>query len=305
MSVVLITGSSTGIGLASAVHLARNGYKVYASMRNPSASSLSSIVNDESLPIEIITLDVCSDQSVTNAVNHILSVEGHIDVLVNNAGVSAFGSVEESPLADFKNDMETNYFGTLRCMQAVLPSMRSARKGTIINVSSVAGKVYSNFHGTYAPTKAAVEALSECLAQEVQPFGIRVALVEPGVIDTPIFSKAYQLPKTTNYPAAKRFLAFFAASLENHVQPEEVAKVIEDIIEGRSTKFRNTAGQDAAPLIGWRASQTDEEWLASTSIDDETWMNAMEQGMNLNVRRYMQDESLINFQIPETSLAFH
>lgn len=305
MSVVLITGSSTGIGLATAIHLAKQGNKVYASMRNPSSSPLLSIVEDESLPIEIIALDVNSDQSVTNAVNQVLANEGYIDVLVNNAGVSAFGPVEESPLADFKNDMETNYFGTVRCIQAVLPSMRERKRGTIINISSVAGKVYSNFHGTYAPTKAAVEALSECLAQEVQPYGIKVALVEPGIIETPIFSKGYELPEQTNYPAAKRFLAVFAASLENHVQPEEVAKVIDDIIEGRSTKFRNTAGPDALPLIGWRASQTDEEWLASTSIDDETWITAMEQGMNLNVRRYMQDPSLIDFKAPTTDLVHH
>jgi NAD(P)-dependent dehydrogenase (short-subunit alcohol dehydrogenase family) len=205
----------------------------------------------------------------------------------------------------FRNDMETNYFGTIRCIQAVLPSMRSRRRGTIINISSVAGKVYSNFHGTYAPTKAAVEAFSECLAQEVQPYGIRVALVEPGVIETPIFSKAYQLPEKTNYPAMKRFLAFFAASLENHVQPEEVAKVIEDVIEGRSTAFRNTAGADAAALIGWRASQSDEDWLASTSIDDETWINAMEDGMNLHVRPYMEEPSLINFKAPAMTAMTH
>jgi NAD(P)-dependent dehydrogenase (short-subunit alcohol dehydrogenase family) len=199
--------------------------------------------------------------------------------------------------------METNYFGTLRCIKAVLPAMRERRQGTIINISSVAGKVYSNFHCTYAPTKAAVEALSECLAQEVQPYGIKVALVEPGVIETPIFSKEYKLPEKTNYPNIKRFLAFFAASVENHVSPDQVAIAIEDIIQGRSTTFRNTAGADAAPLMGWRASQKDEDWIASTSIDDETWISGMEQGMNLNVRRYMNDPSLINFEAPAMATA--
>jgi NAD(P)-dependent dehydrogenase (short-subunit alcohol dehydrogenase family) len=205
------------------------------------------------------------------------------------------GAIEELPLVSFKKDMETNYFGTIRCIQALLPSMRQRKKGTIINISSVAGRVYSNFHGTYAPSKAAVEALSECLAQEVGPHGIRVALVEPGVTETPIFSKAYHLPERTNYPNIKRFLSIFAASLENHTSPDGVAKVILDIIEGRTTTFRNPAGPDAVPLIEWRTSQKDEDWIASTNIDDETWTSAMEEGMNLHVRKYMNDPSLINF----------
>ena len=295
MSVVLITGSSSGIGHATAICLAKKGHKVYATMRDPSKAPLPYIIDGELLPIDVVQMDVNDDASVEKAIKQVLDKEGWIDVLVNNAGISALGAIEELPLESFKNDMETNYFGTIRCIQAVLPSMRQRKKGTIINISSVAGKVYSNFHGTYAPTKAAVEALSECLAQEVVPHGIRVALVEPGVTETPIFSKAYQLPEKTNYPNIKRFLSIFAASLENHTQPDVVAKVILDIIEGRSTAFRNPAGPDAIPLLEWRASQKDEDWIASTSIDDETWTSAMEEGMNLRVRSYMKDPSLINF----------
>lgn len=295
MSVVLITGCSSGIGLSTAVLLARQGHKVYATMRNPLNSALPSMVNKELLPIDILSLDVNNDASVASAIKQVFDQESRIDVLINNAGISGFGAVEETPLEAFRRDMETNYFGVLRCLQAVLPSMRERKKGTIINISSVAGRVYSYFHGTYAPTKAAVEALSESLAQEVQPYGIRIALVEPGVIETPIFSKGYEMPEQTHYPNIKRFLAFFAASLENHVNPDEVARVILDIVEGRSTKFRNPAGPDAAPLLDWRASQTDEDWLASTSIDDETWTTAMENGMKLNVRRYMEKETLISF----------
>lgn len=301
MSVVLITGCSTGIGLATAIYLAKGGHKVYATMRNPAQSSLPATVNRELLPIDILSLDVNDDLSVKKAVQQVLDQEGYLDVLVNNAGIGAFGAVEELPADAFRMDMETNYFGTLRCIQAVLPSMRERRKGTIINISSVAGKVYSYFHGTYAPSKAAVEALSECLAQEVQPHGIRVALVEPGVIDTPIFSKAYAIPEHTHYSTIKRFLAFFAASLENHVSPDEVAKVVADVVEGRSKQFRNPAGPDAGAIIGWRATQKDEDWVASTSIDDETWITAMEQGMNLNVRPYMEDPSLIGFKNPEAA----
>ena len=298
MSVVLITGCSTGIGLATAIHLAKKGHKVYATMRQPSKSELPKKIVEELLPIDVLSLDVNNEESVQKALKQVLDQEGQIDVLVNNAGISAFDSVEEAQFDDFKADMETNYFGTIRCIKAVLPSMRKRNKGLIINISSVAGKVYSNFHGTYAPTKAAVEALSECLAQEVQPFGVRVALVQPGVIDTPIFSKAYQIKDSSTYPNIKRFLSFFAASVDRHTSPDMVAEVIGDIISGKRTSFRNTAGQDADALIEWRASQTDEDWLASTSIDDETWINAMEEGMNLHVRQYMEDPTLINFKNP-------
>jgi len=301
MSVVLITGCSSGIGLATAITVAKSGHKVYATMRKPLRAALPSVFESELSSVKLIALDVTDDFSVKTAVNKVLGKEGKVDVLINNAGVSGLGAIEELSLDAFKKDMEINYFGTIRCIKAVLPSMRERGSGTIINISSVAGKVYSNFHGTYAPSKAAVEALSECLAQEVNNFGIRVALVEPGVTDTSIFSKGYQLPQQTKYPNIKRFLSMFAASVDNHVQPEAVSNVILDIIEGRSTKFRNPATPDAEPLLAWRASQTDEQWIASTGIDDETWTNAMEQGMNLHVRKYMENPSLIFFESPATS----
>ena len=298
MPVVLITGCSTGIGLAAAIHLAKEGHKVYATMRQPLNSDLPAIIREKLLPIDVLSLDVNNEESVRKAVQQVTDQEGQIDVLVNNAGTSAFGSVEETSLDDFRSDMETNYFGTIRCIKAVLPAMRKRKKGLIVNITSVAGKVFSNFHGTYAPTKAAVEAFSECLAQEVQPFGIRVAVVEPGVIDTPIFGKAYKLPVATEYPNIKRFLSLFAASVDNHTSPKQVAVVIGDIISGRSAKFRNTAGPDAEPLLAWRASQTDEDWLASTGVDDQTWIDGMEDGMNLHVRQYMEDPTRINFKNP-------
>jgi len=303
MSVVLITGCSSGIGLATAIIVAKSGHKVYATMRHPLRAALPSLFENELSSVKLIALDVSDDFSVKTAVNKVLGKEGKIDVLVNNAGVSGLGAVEELSLEAFKKDMEINYFGTIRCIKAVLPSMRERRSGTIINISSVAGKVYSNFHGTYAPSKAAVEALSECLAQEVNNFGIRVAVVEPGVTDTSIFSKGYQMPSQTKYPNIKRFLSMFAAAIDNHVQPEAVSNVILDIIEGRSTKFRNPATPDAGPFLSWRASQTDEQWIASTSIDDETWTKAIEQGMNLHVRKYMEDPSLMSFEVPASSIA--
>src|SRR5262245_53076184 len=132
MATVLITGSSTGIGLATAVALARARHDVYATMRHPDRSSaLQTIAQQESLPITIVRLDVDSDDSVTQAVRQVLAERGHIDALVNNAGLFLLGAVEDLPLAVFRQTMETNYFGALRCIQAVLPSMRERRSGCI------------------------------------------------------------------------------------------------------------------------------------------------------------------------------
>src|SRR5205085_872662 len=187
-----------------------------------------------------------------------------------------------------RRDRETNYFGTVRCIKAVLPQMRERRSGTIINVTSVAGKVYSNFHGAYSASKAAVEAFSEALAQEVAPYNIRIAIVQPGITETPIFNKVNEYPENPKYPNFKRFMSLFAASLENHVSPSIAANVINDIVEGKSTKLRHPAGPDATPLMSWRAAASDEDWTNSVLIDDETWIAFMEQNMGLNVGKYMR-----------------
>jgi len=295
MSVILITGSSTGIGYAAAELLARNGHTVYATMRNPQRSpELQQLTDKESLPITVLPMDVINDQSVQDAFDFVLSKEGHIDVLVNNAGIATWGAVEELPMEAFEADMGTNYFGAIRCIKAVLPSMRERRAGCIINVTSVAGKLYSNFHGTYCSSKAALEALSESLAQEVIPFNIRIAIVEPEVIETPIFKKANEIPANTNYPNIKRFFAFFAASIEMHIPPSVVADVIDDIVSGKSTKIRNPAGPGAQGLLDWRASAPDEAWINAPAVDDESWIVSMEQ-MGLNVRKYMGADQMVHF----------
>lgn len=292
MAVILITGCSTGIGFATAETLARNGHRVYATMRNPQGSpQLQHLAKDNNLPVTVLSMDVLNDQSVMDAVNDVLSKEDQIDVLVNNAGVGTMGAVEEMGIALFKADMDTNYFGTLRCIKAVLPGMRERRDGKIINVTSIAGKVYSNFFGSYCASKAATEALSESLAQELKPFNIQVAIVEPGVIETPIFKKVNQVPADTHYPNIKRFYSIFSASLEFHTPPSAVAEVINNIVSGKSTVLRNTAGPDAAGLLQWRASTPDEEWVSSGGISNEDWVNAMEQ-MGLGVRKYVEADGL-------------
>ena len=293
--VVVITGSSTGIGYATAETLAKNGHTVYATMRNPQRSpQLQKMRDKENLPITILQMDVLYNGSVQKAIDDVLSKEGHIDVLVNNAGIHSWGAVEELPIESFVAEMDTNYFGTLRCVKAVLPSMRKKKSGCIINVSSIAGKVYSNFHGTYCPSKAAVEALSESLAQEMIPFNIKVALVQPAFIETPIFNKANEIPADTHYPNIKRFLSMFAASLENHESPYLVAEVINDIVSGKRTAVRNSAGLYADGFLNFRASMPDEDWVNSVSVDDNEWITGMEQ-TGLSVGKYMHAEELPRF----------
>jgi NAD(P)-dependent dehydrogenase (short-subunit alcohol dehydrogenase family) len=215
MKSVIITGSNRGIGLETALAFARMGYKVFATMRNPTkAETLKHIIKVESLPITICAMDVDSDESVKHGIEEILKETGSIDVLVNNAGIERHGSTEELPLTDYKAVMETNYFGVLRCIKAVLPQMRQNRSGCIINIASVSGKISSSPLGAYAASKFALEAISEALAGEVKPFNIRVGIVEPGITDTDM-AQHIKVDSISVYPQVRRFGGLFAASLKN------------------------------------------------------------------------------------------
>ena len=187
MSKVLVTGTSSGIGLETAIVLARAGHNVFATMRNPErGAALRKVVEKEQLPISIVMMDVDSDESVDEATSTICAQTDCIDVLVNNAGIERAGSIEGLAFDDFKATMETNYFGPLRSIRAWLPEMRKRRSGCIINVTSVAGRIACSPLAPYTASKFALEALSEALAQEVKPFNVRVAIVQPGIIDTPM-----------------------------------------------------------------------------------------------------------------------
>src|SRR5680860_546611 len=284
---VLITGCSTGIGFAIAETLARNGYHVYATMRNPQkAPELAKLAKKENLPLKVLTMDVDDEASVKSAVNEVLSNSGQIDILVNNAGIAIVGSVEELPFDVFQATMQTNYFGTLRCIQAVLPAMRKRNNGHIINITSVSGKLYGPCFGSYTASKAAVEALSESLAGEAGRFGIRISVVEPGVIDTPIITKLGDRKVQSEYPGHFRMEAYLKASASHHVMPSEVAETVLAIANGEKTAFRNPVGADAEPLLSWRAALSDEDWIAAGGIDEDTWVAGMEQ-MGMDVRAFM------------------
>jgi NAD(P)-dependent dehydrogenase (short-subunit alcohol dehydrogenase family) len=282
MSIALVTGSSTGIGLATVVTLARAGHTVYAAMRNPAkgAAEIESIAAKESLAIHVVALDVDSDASVKECFSHVEPV----DVLVNNAGIGMSGSVEELPLAHFKRAMETNFFGAIRCIQAVVAGMRERRRGLIVNVTSVAGRIASAPQAAYAASKWALEALSEALAQEMKAFGVRVAIVEPGVIATPIFEKGNpEAARNSIYPQGRRARAMFQASLKNPVSPYVVGEAIRDIVESDSWQLRYPVGPDAKPILAWRASVSDEDWISGGAATDEQWKAGMKQFFGLDI----------------------
>lgn len=281
MANVLITGSSSGIGLATALELGRAGHTVFATMRDPvSAPQLGEIAKRERLPIKTCTLDVDSDDSVRDC---FAGIPEPIDVLVNNAGVERHGCIEELPMEAFLATMNTNYFGAVRCIKAILPRMREARKGCIVNVSSVSGRIANSPLGPYCASKFALEAISEALAGEVKPFNIRVAIVEPGIQDTKM-AHAIEDPPQSAYPQAFRFAGLFRAALATPIPPETTAAVIRHIVESGTWQLRHPSGPDAAAFVGWRAAMTDEQWVDWNAQDDETWYEQVQSDFGLNAR---------------------
>ena len=284
MSIALVTGTSTGIGLATAVTLARGGHTVIATMRNlASAGELQKLVAAEKLPVTLAALNVDDDASVDSALGKVLAEHGRLDVLVNNAGVGGGGSVEENSTARFREVMETNFFGALRCIKAVVPGMRERRQGCIVNVTSLSGRVALAPAAAYCASKFALEALSECLAQELKAFNVRVAIVEPGVIATPIFSKAKPIPEGSPYPQARRQRALFAKSLTNPTSSYLVGEKIREIVDGNSWQLRYPVGPDAEPFLKWRASKTDEEVINLAAGTDADFIAMAKKEFGLDV----------------------
>ncbi len=289
MAKVLITGTSSGIGLATALELGRVGHQVYATMRNPArAPELGERAAKEGLPISILTMDVDSDRSVADCFGAIHRKDGQIDALVNNAGIERHGSVEELPMEEFRATMETNYFGALRCIRQVLPGMRERRSGYIINVSSVAGKIACSPLGAYTASKFALESLSETLAGEMKPFGVRVAIVEPGIIETPMSQAISDVPPS-QYRQGRNLAALFQAALENPAPPSIIGLTIRNIIESGTWKLRHPCGPDAEPFLAWRAAMTDEQWIDFNALDAEGFRKRVKNDFGLDLKLAAED----------------
>ena len=277
MPVALITGTSTGIGLATALHFGRQGHDVWAGVRQPAAATdLRAAIDAERLPVRIVALDVDDPGSVQRGVAELLDKSGRVDILVNNAGIGGGGPIEDVPVDWVKTLFETNYFGVLRVTQAVLPGMRERRAGAIVNVSSVAGRLAVAGHGHYSAVKHALEAMSEALAQEVQRFGIRVAIVEPGVVVTPIFSKAKRWadPASPYFDHVRRLLLLYQKQMPHAAQPADAARVIYEAATTSSPRLRWLVGEDAKLLVAGRQRQTDEEYVAGgRAMSEEEFLN--------------------------------
>ena len=279
MSTILITGSSQGIGFETALAFARAGHRVLATMRDPSsAPALAAIAQSDRLPITISVMDVDSDDSVRDGIAALTAAHGEIDVLVNNAGVESVGSVEELSLAKFRGVMETNYFGVLRCTQALLPQMRARGAGCIVNVSSVSGRIATPPFAAYCASKWALEGLSEVLAAEMKTFGVRVLLVEPGIIDTKMARRIGGPAKESAYMHSARFTALFSNALQRPVPASIVAASIFDAVESGTWQLRHPVGPDAIPLISLRQSMTDEDWVELNAAEDQVFFSRLAGG---------------------------
>jgi len=185
---VLVTGCSSGIGLATCHVLSSNDFITYGTVRSLSkANKIQDLINRENLPLKILHLDVNDNQSIKLAVKRILSDTGRLDVLINNAGYGMFGPIEEITTEEVKKQFETNFFGTIRVIKAIVPIMRKQGNGFIVNISSMVGRFGVPLNAAYVSSKFALEGLSESISFELEEFGIKVILVEPGVIQTDFF----------------------------------------------------------------------------------------------------------------------
>lgn len=288
MPTTLVTGCSSGIGYATALHLAQNGHDIYAAMRDVSkGESLQEAASEQGISITPLQLDVNDGASVAVAVATVLRRTGRIDALVNNAGIGRSGPVEETPLQAYSEVMETNFFGALRCIHAVLPHMRRRRSGCIVNVSSIAGRVALPSHSAYDASKWALEALSECLAQEVRAFGIRVVIIEPGHIWTAMWEKRRPQPEKTAYPdARRRMLAIMDGGMPYSSPAEIVAEQIDRAITTDRPRLRYLVGAGAEALWSVRVGMSDDEWLAFAGGDDPSaWERMADKAFENTPRR--------------------
>jgi NAD(P)-dependent dehydrogenase (short-subunit alcohol dehydrogenase family) len=264
--VAVVTGSSSGIGFETSLTLARSGFLTYATMRNlGKGATIKSVAAKEGLPIRVAQLNVTEERSVNDAVHSMISDVGKIDVLVNNAGYGLNGAFEDLAMEEIKAQYETNLFGVIRVTQAVLPIMRERKSGIIVNISSGAGRFGYPGGSAYVSTKFAIEGLSESMAYELEPFGIRVVLVEPGVIKTNfvnsiVAAKKSQDPNSPYAQLMQNVATSFQHMLEGGSSSDVVAKAVLKAVTSENPTLRYLAGNDVETWMKGKTSMSDEEF---------------------------------------------
>jgi NAD(P)-dependent dehydrogenase (short-subunit alcohol dehydrogenase family) len=262
--IAVVTGSSSGVGFETSLLLAKNGFCTYATVRNlDKAKAIRNISEKGELPIQVVELDVSSDRSVEDAIDRINDESGRIDVLVNNAGYSLFGALEDLSMDEIKAQFETNLFGAIRVMKAVLPIIRKQQGGTIVNVSSMAGRVAFPLLPAYNGTKFALEGISESMRYETNSFGIKIILVEPGAIRSNFVSNGIvgqkaREPSSPYAPMVETIQKTIPRVLDQATPPEEVAKVILKAVTSENPDLRYLVGNDAFQMNEARKGMSDQ-----------------------------------------------
>jgi NAD(P)-dependent dehydrogenase (short-subunit alcohol dehydrogenase family) len=270
--VTVVTGANSGIGRATALHLASVGHHVIGTVRSlDKADKLLAKADELGVQISLAVADVADEASVKAGFEEILGTAGRVDHLVNNAGVGGNGVVEETSSEDYLDVMNVNLCGVTRCTQAVLPQMRERGSGTIVNITSVAGRIAALAQAPYVASKWALEGLSELLAQELAPFGIRVAIVEPGVTQSSIFSKNVDLPNNTGaYDVHyRRMFQFYAAGMAGATPALEVGKVIEHAITTDTPKLRYPVSWAGPEMAAMHDRIDDDDWVGLGAVEDD------------------------------------
>jgi short-subunit dehydrogenase len=266
--VAIVTGSSSGIGYATSLLLARNRFHTYATMRNIEKSAdIQEIANRERLPLQVIQLDVNDDASIRNSIKRVERENERIDVLVNNAGYGLVGAFEDLSVEEIKSQFETNFFGVIRLTQQVLPIMRKQKSGTIVNVSSGAGRIGFPGMSAYVSSKFALEGLSESMSYELEPFGIKVIIIEPGVIRTNFKKNSVMSKKSLDNSSISPYSTIIqkidssiSSIIEHATPPEEVAKAILHAITSNNPELRYLVGNDMIMMAETKKSMSDEDF---------------------------------------------
>jgi NAD(P)-dependent dehydrogenase (short-subunit alcohol dehydrogenase family) len=277
-SVAVVTGSSSGNGFETSLLLAKNGFYTYATMRNLDKSTrMKEVAKKDSLQLEVLQLDVTDDKSVTDAIDMISNRHGRIDVLVNNAGYDHIGAVEELSMEEIKTQFDTNFFGAVRLMKAVIPIMRKQRSGIIVNLSSIGGLVGVPLNSAYVGSKFALEGFSESMKYELEGFGIKVILIEPGAIKTNFVENSKQAQKAMNSDSpyaefSKKVSEGVMEGFKQTSSPMQVAEVILAAIKSEKPNTRYLVGNDAVAIKERRKNSSDfelERWMRESLLEQK------------------------------------